>query len=121
MIFSVVSLFCNIEGSIVAKAGQDDNLHSQSAVLANICHEYIEFGQEAFNNNKLQAIFIQHDEALYVAKPIFSLVLCFICQKDANLGLVRSKVQMMSEALEESLESLAPYLSPVASDGQQQD
>ena len=52
------SLFCNLEGSIVAKAGQDDNLHSVSAVLANICHEYIEFGQEAFNNNKLQALFI---------------------------------------------------------------
>ena len=73
------SLFCNIEGSIVAKAGQDDNLHSQAAVLANICHEYIEFGYEAFNQNELQALFIQHDEALYVAKPIYSLVLCFVC------------------------------------------
>mmetsp|Transcript_10670 Transcript_10670/g.13231 ORF Transcript_10670/g.13231 Transcript_10670/m.13231 type:complete len:122 (+) Transcript_10670:23-388(+) len=74
-----VILFCNIEGSIVAKAGQDDNLHSQAAVLANICHEYSEFGQEAFNNNTLQALFIQHDEAIYVAKPIYSLVLCFVC------------------------------------------
>ena len=90
-------------------------------MLANICHEYIEFGQEAFNNNKLQALFIQHDEALYVAKPIFSLVLCFVCQKDANLGLVRGKVQMMSEALEENFESLAPYLSPVAQNGSQQE
>ena len=53
-----IVLFCNIEGSIVAKAGRDDNLHSQAAVLANICHEYIEFGCEAFDDNKLQALFI---------------------------------------------------------------
>ena len=80
-------------------------------MLANICHEYIEFGYEAFNSNELQALFIQHDEALYVAKPIYSLVLCFVCSKDANLGLIRSKVQMMSEALQDSMASLSPYLS----------
>ena len=107
---NLCSLFCNIEGSIVAKAGRDDNLHSQAAVLANICHEYIEFGHEAFNNNSLQALFIQHDGALYVAKPVHSLVLCFVCHRDANLGLIRSKVQMMSEALEESMASLSMYL-----------
>ena len=54
----VISLFCNIEGSIVAKAGAEENVHSQAAVLANICHEYIEFGYEAFNSNELQALFI---------------------------------------------------------------
>ena len=106
------SLFCNIEGSIIGRAGQDDNLHSQAAVLANICHEYIEFGHEAFNNNELQALFIQHDGALYVAKPVHSLILCFVCQRDANLGLIRSKVQMMSEAHEESLRSIQVHLTP---------
>jgi len=49
-IISIV-LFSNFEGSIVAMAGKEDNLHSQAAVLANICHEYIEFGQEVLNNN----------------------------------------------------------------------
>ena len=34
-------VFSNVEGSIISKAGQDENLHSQAAVLANICHEYI--------------------------------------------------------------------------------
>ena len=47
------SLFSNIEGSIIAKAGKDDKVHSQAAVLANICHEYIEFGTEAFKDNQL--------------------------------------------------------------------
>ena len=50
VIISIV-LFCNFEGSIIAKAGVDDNLHSQAAVLANIFHEYIEFGQEVLQNN----------------------------------------------------------------------
>lgn len=44
----------------------------------------------------MQAIFIQHDQALYVAKPIFSLVLCFVCDADANLGLIRTKVSFLS-------------------------
>ena len=108
-----IVLFCNIEGSIVAKAGNDDNLHSQAAVLANICHEYIEFGCEAFNENKLQALFIQHDSALYVAKPIYSLILCFVCKSDANLGFVRSKVDVMSANLEKGLAGIENYLSPV--------
>ena len=103
------SLFCNVEGSIVAKAGLDDNLHSHAAVLANICHEYIEFGNEAFKNNSLQSLFIQHDAALYVARPVHGLILCFVCHRDANLGLIRSKVQMMSEALEESMAGLSMY------------
>ena len=30
------------------------SLNSYAAVLANICHEYIEFGLEAFDNNKFQ-------------------------------------------------------------------
>ena len=85
-------LFQNIEGSIIAKCGQDEQIDSQAAVLANICHEFSEFGCQAFNENKMQAIFIQHDQALYVAKPIFSLILCFVCDSDANLGLIRSKV-----------------------------
>lgn len=104
------SLFCNIEGSIVAKAGLDDNLHSQAAVLANICHEYIEFGHEAFDNNDLKALFIQHDGALYVAQPVHSLVLCFICARDSNLGMVRSKVKMMSSALQESLAGISDHM-----------
>lgn len=67
-------IFQNIEGSIVAKASQDEEkkeevqndsehdleedsqkiLNSYTAVLANICHEYIEFGLEAFEDNKFQ-------------------------------------------------------------------
>ena len=67
-------------------------MHSQAAVLANICHEYIEFGTEAFKDNTLQTLFISTDQMHYIAKPVFNLILCFICTKDVNLGLVRSKV-----------------------------
>ena len=88
----MLRLFSNIEGSIIAKAGKDDKVHSQAAVLANICHEYIEFGTEALKDNTLQTIFVSTDHLHYVAKPVFNLILCFICAKDVNLGLVKSKV-----------------------------
>lgn len=85
-----------MEGSIIAKAGDDTNIHSQAAVLANICHEYIEFGLEAFNNNNLETLFISIDNVHYVAKPIYNLILCFICKKDVNLGLINSKVTILT-------------------------
>ena len=40
-------------------------------MLASICHEYIEFGLEAFNNNKFKQICIQHEDHLLLARPIF--------------------------------------------------
>ena len=52
------SLFCNIEGSIVAQVGAEESLNSLAAVLANICHEYSEFGHAALDENKLQSLFI---------------------------------------------------------------
>ena len=66
-----ILIFQNIEGSVVAKASQkklisdpdtasevNRSLNSYAAVLANICHEYIEFGTEAFYNNRFNQICI---------------------------------------------------------------
>jgi hypothetical protein len=39
-----VLIFSFNEGSIIAKVGQDDNIHSQAALLSTILHEYVEFG-----------------------------------------------------------------------------
>ena len=50
---------------------ESKSLNSYAAVLASICHEYIEFGMEAFNNNKFKQICIQHDDHLLLARPIF--------------------------------------------------
>jgi hypothetical protein len=129
-----IMIFQNIEGSIVAKASQEefdtdnfqpggdkesDNdsqkiLNSYTAVLANICHEYIEFGLEAFENNKFQQICIKHQGNLLIVRPVFKtyitpemsseeqhnqqaveddlrssqqlLLVCFVCDTKCNLG-----------------------------------
>jgi hypothetical protein len=47
---------------------------------------------------------------LYVAKPIFGLVLCFICEPDVNLGLIRTKVDGMSSHLEKNLADMSKHL-----------
>lgn len=114
-------MFRNIEGSIIASVGKDDSLHSQAAVLANISHEYIEFGGEAFNKNVLQAFFLQHDNVSYVAKPIYNLILCFVCENDANLGLIRNKIEVMSGVLEESMEGLKDHLVSRHQDEEEQE
>ena len=66
-------LFQNIEGSIIAKATKDTskNLDSYAAVLASICHEYIEFGTEAFQDNKFRCIMITHGDQLLAVRPIW--------------------------------------------------
>ena len=89
-----VLIFQNVEGSIVAKAshpaasGESDpladsgspaahSLHSYAAVLANLCHEYIEFGREAFCNNKLKQISIQHGGSVLIVRPIWNEKMTF--------------------------------------------
>lgn len=45
-----------------------------------------------------------------MARPIFNLVLCFVCDKQANLGLVRRKVDTLSDQLQMALEPLKDHL-----------
>jgi len=63
-------------------------------VLANVCNEYIDFGNEVFKEgNEFKAIFLSTDNGHMVAKPVYNLLLCIICESDANLGLIRTKVR----------------------------
>ena len=109
-------LFSNQEGSIIAKAenstakGGENLINSQSAVLANICNEYLDFGNQAFNNNTLECLLIQHDGANILAKPIFNLVLCFVCDRTANLGIVRAKIENMAKQLSAGLDPIKEFL-----------
>lgn len=89
-------LFASLEGSILAKAGREENTHSHAAVLACISHEYTQFGKEAFEDNELRVLIIEHDQNTFVARPIFNLVLCFVCDKEANLGMIRRKVDNLA-------------------------
>ena len=54
-------LFANLGGSILARTDQDDESYSFAAVLAYICHEYTSFGQEAFVDNTLRYLILEHD------------------------------------------------------------
>ena len=91
-----VMIFQNIEGSILAKASSstedDKSLNSYAAVLANICHEYIEFGLEAFDNNKFKSICIEHQGNLLLAMPIWKTV-----KKDENQPQVDSQSMTQQE------------------------
>ena len=35
-----------------------------------------------------------------MARPVFNLILCFVCDKQASLGLIRSKVELMGRLLD---------------------
>eukprot|EP00349_Pseudokeronopsis_sp_Brazil_P001756 CAMPEP_0202969232 /NCGR_PEP_ID=MMETSP1396-20130829/14881_1 /ASSEMBLY_ACC=CAM_ASM_000872 /TAXON_ID= /ORGANISM="Pseudokeronopsis sp., Strain Brazil" /LENGTH=102 /DNA_ID=CAMNT_0049696531 /DNA_START=123 /DNA_END=431 /DNA_ORIENTATION=+ len=99
-----------MEGSIIAKVGVDDNLASQSAVLANICHEYVEFGHEAFDNNTMKLLFVQMDDTQYVVKPVYTFNVCFVCDKKANLGLIKNKIDLLTQSLEEDLSTIKEHI-----------
>lgn len=82
-------------------------------MLAYICHEYTSFGQEAFVDNTLRYLILEHDSQTYVARPLYNLILCFVCDKKANLGLIRGKVDHMAQQLERELEPLKGFLENV--------
>ena len=107
-------------------------LNSYAAVLANICHEYIEFGLEAFDNNKFRQICIEHQGNLLIVRPIFTslltpemtkeehqaqahleeelqssqqlLLLCFICDKDCQLGMVSRQVGSLADQIAKQMQ-----------------
>jgi len=114
---TISRLFCKKEGSILSKAGKDEHIDTQAAVLAAICYEYVDFGCEALSNNQMQTLFLQHENALYVAKPLFNtLILCFICKNDANLGLCRAKIESLADAVTDGLSDLKEFLEEPASE-----
>ena len=107
-------------------------MNSYAAVLASICHEYIEFGLEAFNNNKFKQICIQHEDHLLLARPIFRktnaesgeqtdqmknqlqmedelfnsqqlLLLCFICDVNCQLGAINIQMRTLADNLSEQM------------------
>jgi hypothetical protein len=62
----------------------------------------------------MQALFLQHENALYVCKPVYdSLILCFICDRDANIGLIRQKSELLSTAVTDGLNDIKDLLEPV--------
>ncbi len=81
----------------MAKAGKVEDTASRAAVLAYICDEYKSFGKEAFVDNKLKLLILEQNELSFVARPVFNLILCFVCDKQASLGLIRSKVELMGK------------------------
>ncbi len=93
-------MFASLEGNILARAGSDDDPYSQAAVLSYICHEYKSFGKEAFVDNQMKFLVLEHDTLSFVARPVYNLILCFVCDKNATLGLIRHKVDLMGKQLE---------------------
>ena len=59
-----------MDNSNLVKNNSKKTLNSYAAVLANICHEYIEFGMEAFVNNKLKQIIIHHEDNILIVQPV---------------------------------------------------
>lgn len=57
-------------------------------------------------DNHLKYALIEIDNKSFIARPVFNFVLCFVCSKEANLGLVRSKVEMLAQQLETALEPM---------------
>ena len=41
-----------------------------------------------------------------MAKPVYSFILYFVCEKTANLGMMRAKIEMMAKQLAIGLESI---------------
>ena len=61
----------------------------------------------------MNSLFLQHEHALYVCKPVYdSLILCFICNRDANIGFIKAKSELLAAALTVSLNDVKELLEP---------
>jgi hypothetical protein len=61
---------------------------------------------------------LEHDKLSFVAKPVLgNLVLCFVCDKSANLGFVHKMVETMGTSLKNILIPLEKHLKTEDEEG----
>ena len=109
------AVFCNIEGSPIAQVCQEEA--SYAALIAHIV-EYIDLGQQALNENKLQTVVLENERGSILAKVIYDHVLFFKVQSDVKLGLVMSRLEALSQYLAKQLEPLARVMMEEESEGE---
>jgi hypothetical protein len=42
----------------MSKVGREEGIDTQAAVLASICYEYVDFGNDALSNATMQVVFL---------------------------------------------------------------
>ena len=96
----------NPEGSILGKAGDYIEEKSMGVIMVNVWYDYFEIGREVLKQDDLNYIFINTAKSKIVAKRIANLVLLIRADKDTEIGMLKSKANMLNKLLENELKQL---------------
>ena len=99
----VFAALMNIEGTIIAKAGNHEAAQNQAAMVSNLVAEYKDFGNSVFVTPDVEQIVIEVDKFTIIAHCFCNLILYVSCSTDSNMGMNKSKVKALKEILEEKL------------------
>ena len=104
------TMLLNNEGSLLAYAGTNVNKDAKitAAVASNIWSAYEKGGRMAFNSEGLQFMFMECEEGKVAVTKIATVLLCMYADIDVGIGMLKLKMEELSNYLYEPLiQSLA--------------
>ncbi|KAI7901748.1 uncharacterized protein BX663DRAFT_513922 [Cokeromyces recurvatus] len=99
------------EGSLISFAANNDRdvaiYSATSAISTNIWNTYKKRNVELYNN--LQFQILQCEEGIVFVTGISAMILCLVGDVNVDLGIIKTKAEVLKRHLEEPLQQVAPY------------
>lgn len=101
------TLLLNLEGSLLAHAGNSNTEATTIAALAStIWKNYQRYGNSALLEDKLKTAVIQSQNANLIVRNLSTVLLCICADPDVPLGMLKCKARSLCEYLEEPLDMI---------------
>eukprot|EP00003_Mantamonas_plastica_P032539 TRINITY_DN888_c0_g1_i1.p1 TRINITY_DN888_c0_g1~~TRINITY_DN888_c0_g1_i1.p1 ORF type:complete len:115 (+),score=43.45 TRINITY_DN888_c0_g1_i1:127-471(+) len=96
----------NGEGSVVASSGDKSMNKTVGAITSNIWSVYVNSGEQDMDDQVLDFLLIENEEGRLAVTQVTDLILCVFGGKDCEMGLLKQKMDTLSEYLSPQLENL---------------
>jgi len=96
----------NSEGAIIGKAGDYSDERSLGAIVSNVWADYLEIGKEVLKQKEMPYIFINTVSSRIFAKRIGNMILLLRSNKDAELGILKAKADILNGIIGEQISKL---------------